>query len=121
MKDKIFRKDIEYIRGDSCFLRIKFKSYEGRIDKMFFTVRENETLRKIIKFFDNGIKKQEDGTYIITLNPSDTNSMTPQFEYNYDIEIIIDDFVKTIAIGKMILEQDQTLPQDEKGEVIEND
>ena len=121
MKDKVLRENIEYIRGDSHYIQIKFKSYDGRIDKMFFTVRQDETLRKIIKSLDNGIELKEDGSYIITLNPEDTNSMTPEYEYKYDIEIIIDDFVKTIALGNMILEQDQTLPNDEKQEQIDDE
>lgn len=113
MKDKIYRKNIEYVRGDSCLIGLTFKSYEGRIDYMFFTVRESETKRTIIKSLNNGIKLQEDGKYIITLNPSDTNDMIPQCNYKYDIEIKIGDFTKTIALGEMILEQDQTLPEDE--------
>ena len=70
--------DINYVKGDSHQIQV---TEVGEVDRMYMTVKDTSNLVKIQKKYyldpragtSNDIELQEDGSYIITLNPSDTD------------------------------------------------
>ena len=109
--------DIEYTKGDSHQIQV---TDVGEIDRMYMTVKISN-LVKIQKTYyaderagtSQGIERQEDGSYIITLDPGDTNNLKIDTDYKYDIEIIVGKVKATIIKGKIRLTEEITCCRDE--------
>ena len=110
--------DIEYIKGDSHQIQV---TDVGEVDRMYMTVKCPSNLVRIQKRYykderagtTEGIEVQDDGSYIITLEPHDTDNLKCALKYNYDIEIIVGKVKATIAKGKLILDEEYTCCRDE--------
>lgn len=110
--------DINYVKGDSHQIQV---TEVGEVDRMYMTVKDTSNLVKIQKKYyldpragtSNDIELQEDGSYIITLNPSDTDNLKCLKKYNYDIEIIVGKVKATIVKGTIELEEEYTCKRDE--------
>lgn len=111
---------IDVIRGDTKVLKIQRKNKDGEVittkpDKMFFTVKKNYHIKDYLfqKRLDEDIIYDEDENfYYITINPSDTDDKS-YGSYVFDIEIITDNIVKTIAIGTFNILKEVTFAENE--------
>ncbi len=105
--------NIKMFRGNTFYKIIKTK-YEGNIDKIFFTARNEDDAAKICKSLNKGITKiGNKNVYNLTLLPDDTNDLEIGV-YEYDIEIHINDFVDTIFFGNLTLLKEQTRREQEE-------
>lgn len=105
--------------GDTYTRDLVIKKYSADIDEMYFTVKKDNKDRDFVlqKTLDNGLTltdvKYEDGkiierTYNILLKPTDTDNLTPNKEYAFDIEIVTEAadeslIKKTIVTGTLLL------------------
>lgn len=104
--------EIKFFRGDDHETKFKFTKYNGPVDKMYFTVRDEERIVRMTKQLDNGITK--DGEYyVITFVPDDTNSLPFGLIMLYDIEIIVNGKTYTIAKDMFTVDEDVTRPTEE--------
>lgn len=106
--------NIKMYRGNTYITKLIQKNYEGNIDKIFFTARDEDDAVKICKSLNKGIIKIEnEDTYKLTLSPDDTNDLKIG-TYKYDVEIHINDFVKTVLVGNLTLLEEQTRKEQEE-------
>ena len=109
------------IRGDTLKLKFKRIDKNGEVikekpDKLFFTVKSNYTVKSYL--FQKSLSKntiiydEEDNYYKLTITPEDTNKLDYD-TYVWDIEVITDNVVKTIAKGTLKLEQEVTFAENE--------
>lgn len=106
--------DIEYVKGDSHQVKVDGCPI---VDKMYLTCRDKNGVKKFQKKYylsgtSDGIARQEDGTYLITFLPADTNTLKVG-NYNYDIEVIIDTIKQTLIVGEIKLSNEYTYAEDE--------
>ena len=109
--------DIEYTKGDSHQIQV---TDVGEVDRMYMTVKLSN-LVKIQKIFykdsrlgeSKGIELQEDGSYLITLDPSDTDNLKCNTKYNYDVQINVGKVKATIIKGQITLTEEVTCCRDE--------
>ena len=102
---------IEYIKGDTYALAIKFKNITEDLKTAYLTVKENpeDTTPLIQKSLGAGISKIDDRayknekTYKFQLNPIDTVNIEPKVQYLYDIQVTVGTVVKTVLHGIFIL------------------
>ena len=117
MEDVVF----QFYIGDTYTRDITIEGYTDDIDEMFFTVKKNITDKRFVlqKTLDNGITLvdvvyEDDGTtikqrtYNLLVDASDTEGMTPELEYSFDVEILTekddaDPLKKTIITGTVVL------------------
>lgn len=110
--------NIAFTKGDTHQLQV---TDIGKVDKMYMTVKCSSNLLRIQKTYyadprvgtSNGIELQEDGTYLITLEPSDTDHCKAGQKYNYDIQITIGQVKATIVKGTIKLEEEITCKRNE--------
>lgn len=111
--------DLEFIRGDTQFIKFKLKDGLGNPimltgeENVYFTVKQNPNSSKVLiqKKYPIDIKYQ-DGYFIFILNAEDTSDLA-YGTYQYDIELKIGDFVKTLGIGTITLTEEITHRRDE--------
>ena len=109
--------DIEYTRGDSHQLQV---TDVGEVDRMYLTVKISNLI-KIQKTYykdpragtSNGIEVQEDGSYLITLEPGDTDTLKCNTKYGYDVQINVGKVKATIIKGQITLTEEVTCCRDE--------
>ena len=105
--------------GDTYNRNFNIKKYSDPISEIYFTVKKNNSDKNFVlqKTLDNGITlcdvvyeddKIVKRTYNILISPSDTESMKPEVEYPFDVEIITpvtngEDIHQTIITGNCIL------------------
>ena len=101
---------IEFTKGDTFALAIKFKNITEDISSAFFTVKENENDAPLIqKTLGKGIDKIDDRsyknekTYKFQIQPIDTLYLEPRIQYLYDIKVTIGTVVKTVLKGVFAL------------------
>lgn len=110
--------DIEYVKGDSRQIKV---TDVGEVDRMYMTVKCPSNLVKIQKTYykdpragtSNGIEVLEDGSFLITLNPSDTDNLKPKTKYNYDVQVNVGTAKATIIKGVITLEDECTTVRNE--------
>jgi len=110
--------NVEYTKGDSHQIQVKDV---GEVDKMYMTVKDPSSLLKIQKTYyldpkegtSNGIELQEDGSYLITLEPGDTDYLKCNTKYSYDIQINVGKVKATIVKGEINLTEEITCCRDE--------
>ena len=101
---------IEYVKGDTYALAIKFKNITEDLSKAYLTVKENPDDSPIIqKSLGAGISKIDDRayknekTYKIQLQPADTVNVEPKVQYLYDVQVTVGNVVKTVLKGVFVL------------------
>lgn len=110
--------DIEYVKGDSHQIQV---TDVGEVDRMYMTVKCPSGLVRIQKKYykdaetgtTEGIELQEDGSYLITLEPSDSDNLKCSLKYNYDVQIIVGKIKATIVKGKLTLDEEITCCRNE--------
>ena len=109
--------NIEYFIGDTYERNFIVKKYTYDIDAVFFSVKKSNGDKKTVlqKTLDNGITLVDDvvvdnerrRTYQLMINAEDTEDMTPEQEYEFDVEIVTNkddtDLKQTIITGNFIL------------------
>lgn len=112
----------EFYRGDTYSRDFSITGYKSPIDKIFFTVKENENDKKFVlqKTLENGITLlEEDGDskiYNILIDAQDTDDLKPDYDYPLDIEIHTNEepvIKRTIVTGTLRLTTDITRPINE--------
>lgn len=107
----------EFYIGDTYERNFVIKKYTSDIDEVYFSVKKDDLDKKVLiqKTLDNGITIMdditEDGnrkrTYQLMINATDTEALTPDVEYPFDIEIVTnkdnDQLKETIIKGVVIL------------------
>ena len=126
MKDVKF----EFYIGDTYTRDFIINGYSDTISDVYFTVKKADDDKRFVlqKTLDNGITLTDiqydtDGTTIISrtynllLNADDTETLKPDVEYPFDIEIITpkdnDEIKKTIIKGIVVLSSATTRVWDE--------
>lgn len=111
---KTIKKNIRMFRGNSYNLKINVKNYDNELDKIYFTVRDDNDVVKIAKNLTDGITKiTDENAYQLFLFPEDTEELEVE-EYKYDIEIRSGNYVATKVTGKFVLIEEQTRKEQEK-------
>ena len=109
--------NFEYFIGDTYERNFIIKKYTDDIDSVFFSVKKSNGDKKTVlqKTLDNGITLVDDvvvdnvrrRTYQLMINAEDTEDMTPEQEYEFDVEIVTNkddtDLKQTIITGNFIL------------------
>lgn len=109
--------NFEYFIGDTYERNFIVKKYTDDIDAVFFSVKKSNGDKRTVlqKTLDNGITLVDDvvvdserqRTYQLMINSEDTEDMTPEQEYEFDVEIVTNkddtDIKQTIIIGNFIL------------------
>ena len=111
--------DLEFIRGDTQYIKFQLKDGEGNLiqlsetDKLYFTVKQNSNSEEVMfqKEYPNDIQ-YEDEYYKFVINSEDTSGMS-YGTYSYDIELKSGDYVKTLIIGSMTITEEITFKGDE--------
>ena len=114
----IVKHDLAYIKGDSYSFQV---ADVGEVDRMYMTVKCPSGLVRVQKKYykdsrvgkTEGIEPQADGSYIITLEPSDSDNLKCSLKYNYDVQIIVGKVKKTIVKGKITLDEEYTCCRNE--------
>ena len=109
--------NFEYFIGDTYERNFIVKKYTDDIDSVFFSVKKSNGDKKTVlqKTLDNGITLVDDvvvdnerrRTYQLMINAEDTEDMTPEQEYEFDVEIVTNkddtNIKQTIITGNFIL------------------
>lgn len=111
---------IEMIRGDTKKIKFQRKRIDNTIieektDKMYFTVKKSYYSKTFLfqKRLDKDIIYDEESKYYyMTIEPNDTNELDYN-TYVFDIEIIKNGEVKTIARGNLIIDKEVTFAENE--------
>lgn len=109
----------QFFIGDTYARDIIIKKYSSEISEMYFTVKKSNNDKNYVlqKTLDDGITLTDvvydDGkiierTYNLLVNATDTDDLTPNKEYVFDIEIVTpvlsgEDIKKTIITGTLTL------------------
>lgn len=112
----ILNEKVEMIRGDT--LKLKFSRQTEKeeiikepVDEMFMTFKENIYTRNFVfqKCLQKGsiFYEESTGYYHVTIEPKDTEHLR-YGDYFFDIEIKMNDIVKTIAKGILTLKEEVT-------------
>lgn len=101
---------IEFTKGDTYALAIKFKNITEDLRLAYFSVKDNPDDAPLIqKSLGAGIDKIDDRdyknekTYKFQLQPADTVNLEAQTQYLYDIQVTIGNVVKTVLHGVFTL------------------
>lgn len=112
--------DLEFIRGDTQFIKFQLKDGNGNPlqltddEKIYFTVKQNQNSKKVLiqKVYPIEITFS-DGYYVFELSSKDTSKLA-YGTYQYDIEFKTGDFVKTLLLGTITITDEITFQGDEK-------
>lgn len=107
--------EIRFTRGDTYAFRFQRKNANDEIiktkaEKMWFSVKKSYTSSDILiqKTLDEGITfNEEDYTYHVLINSIDTRDFK-YGDYVFDIQVMNEETVQTIAKGKFIIENEVT-------------
>lgn len=110
---------MEMTRGDTHIIRFQRKDANGKVietkvKEMYFTLRKNEysDLILIKKKLDEGITFDEkDFYYRVEIDPKDTDDLD-YGSYFYDVEVITDDYTKTIKKDYIEITKESTRAKD---------
>lgn len=101
---------IEFTKGDTYALAIKFKNITEDLRTAYFSVKENADDSPLIqkslgagidKIDDRGYKNEK--TYKFQLQPIDTLHLEAKVQYLYDIQVAVGNVVKTVLHGVFVL------------------
>lgn len=109
------KKDLIFTKGDTYAISFTLEGFTGTLTEAYFTCKENPTdAPKFQKRLNNGITLVEGTKYKVQIESADTASMVADYNYLYDIEIIVDNVRKTIIGGYLTLNEEITKYNDEK-------
>ena len=101
---------IEFTKGDTYALAIKFKNITEDLRLAYFSVKENPDDSPLIqKSLGAGISKIDDRayknekTYKVQLQSVDTINLEAKVQYLYDIQVTVGNVVKTVLHGVFVL------------------
>ena len=113
---------IEFIRGDTYSFRFQRRLQNDEViterpDQVFFSVKEYYEDEECVfqKRLSNStiVYDETDHYYYITIESEDTCDLEMESSYYFDIVIVKDNDVKTIAVGKMRLLKEVTFKENE--------
>lgn len=103
-------REISFTRGDTYVIGFEIKNIEDALDTAYFTCRTGK-LRETPELFqlslENGINALGDNKYQVVIASNLTDDLEPG-TYYYDLELGIDDIIKTALKGKLKLTWDVT-------------
>jgi hypothetical protein len=107
-------------RGDIRNFKIAIKDPSGDLtgltfDDIYFTVKRgylNQEFKFQKRLSDGTITKNEEGYYLFSILPNDTNNL-PFGDYDFDIEIVKDDAIKQTTVGVLTLTKEVTYQSNE--------
>ena len=106
---------IAFTKGDTYALAIKFKNISEDLRLAYFTVKENPDDEPLIqKTLGAGIDKIDDRaykdekTYKVQIQAGDTAHLEPRVQYLYDLQVTVDNVVKTVLGGVFTVTQSVT-------------
>jgi hypothetical protein len=106
---------ISFTKGDTYALAIKFKSIAEDLRTAYFTVKENPDDSPLIqKSLGMGIEKIDDReyknekTYKVQIQAGDTINLEANVQYLYDLQVTIDNVVKTVLSGVFVVNHSVT-------------
>jgi hypothetical protein len=106
---------ISFTKGDTYALAVKFKKIAGDLRTAYFTVKENPDDEPLIqktlgagidKIDDRGYKNEK--TYKVQLQPIDTANLEVNLQYLYDLQVTLDNVVKTVLSGVFVVHRSVT-------------
>lgn len=101
------------VRGDTGAFKFQRLDSSGEAitttpTAIYFTVKKSYShADDIFQKTLSDMTMDEDGTWHFTINPVDTASLD-YGQYVFDLEVTTDDYVQTIAKGKLLLEEEAT-------------
>lgn len=111
--------NINIIRGDTAKFKFQRRDKNNEIittlpEKLYFTVKVDYSTEKYVlqKSLGNGIEVDEDNWYHVTVQPEDTANL-PYHQYVYDIEVVTEEYTKTVAKGYLLLSEEVTFKGNE--------
>lgn len=132
---------IEFTRGDTVYKKFQRKTYKrndetgeiivdektgepiltpviGQPNKAVFSVKENIYSNRVVieKSLEDGTINYDEKTnyHYFKFEPEDTQDLSPDKEYYYDIEIVDNGDIKTIAKGVLRIKLDITTPKNRR-------
>lgn len=123
---------IEFTRGDTVYKKFQRKRRVidsetgktnlipiiGKADNVVFSVKENIYSNKVLieKSLEDGTIAYDEKTnyHYFKINPEDTQDFSFDKEYYYDIEITVNEDVRTICKGILRVTWDVTTPKNKK-------
>lgn len=104
---------INFIRGDTYALAVKFKNLANELDSALFTVRESlegdillqASLNNGVTLVDDRPYKNEK-TYKIQLESDKTKDLKPSVKYIYDFRVSVENVVQTVLSGILVVHPD---------------
>ena len=108
---------MELTKGDTEQFKFQRRNSNGTVittqaTKVYFTVKANEYSKVVLQKTIDDMTFDLDGTYHFTIEPSDTDELQCG-NYKYDIEVIVNDYKKTISKGDFIINSEITTVKDE--------
>lgn len=108
---------IEFARGDFKSLSISITGFAGKIEQIYFTVKENANSDKILlqKSIGKGIEYSEEiQKYVLKFEPQDTDSLEMNKVYGFDFELYAEKGnLKRTFVGQLHLTNEYTHTKDE--------
>lgn len=106
---------IEINKYNTQEILINIQNYDGEIDVLNFVVED--ALKNIVfkKTLLDGITKQENNKYIVSIEANDTKDTNPLYKYTYYIEILLsgNDVVQTAKKGDFKVGESSTSLKEE--------
>ena len=108
---------IEFPRGDYKSLSITITGYSGKIEELYFTVKENANSSKVVlqKKIGDGIEYSDEiKKYVLKFEPSDTDNLEMNKIYGFDFEVLAEHKkLKKTFTGQFYLTSEYTHTKDE--------
>lgn len=104
--------NFNFIKGDTYTRGFTIENFNAAINQVYFTVKEKSSDKNYVlqKTLNNGIKLDPNvsNRYILTIDSDDTNDFKVNYDYVFDIQIVIDStpspIKKTIIGGNLTLD-----------------
>lgn len=102
--------DLDFVRGNTFQFISEIEGLSESIDSAYFSVKEKVEDTEYIfqKTLEDGITINSDGSLYVRIAPEDTEDMTVNKKYKYDLEITVGNDVYTLSIGNLMLQADIT-------------
>lgn len=102
----MLRENISYVKGDTYSRGFTIEGYELPITQIYFTVKERSSDKEYVlqKTLNNGIEADTSTRYVLTIEADDTNDLKTNYQYVFDIQIVMGTTKKTIIGGYFKLE-----------------
>lgn len=94
---------IKFYKGDNHETSFRLKNFDGAIENVFFTVKDNNKNVKITKELGKGIT-YNNGWYNIMFEPKDTENLSCE-KMIYVIKILVNGLLYTIHTNKFDLDE----------------